>query len=494
MADLLEELFELLAQFWAYPLFYLGSVTVSIEGITITVGWLLLIVAFCRLLKNVLSRYLLTRLGIDEGNREALSTIISYLVGTLSSITLLQATGFNLSSFAVLAGALGVGIGFGLQNFSRDFISGLTLLIERSIKVGDFVELGTEETYYAIQGTVKTIALRSATIQTRDGANLILPNNRLVEYPVVNWGAEGSPVRLILPVRIERESDLVAVTEVLLNVAYSQGDVVLKNPSPKVCFISVEEDFYAFQLHIWIQDMKRSEYIRSSVYFSIDQQFRCNDIHYQPSHQEMIIAFEKPEFIDPVATTKSRRRDRRYQLRQSLDPYIPKPLLIRDLLRRIKYFEDLNDVEIRQLIEVGYRKRLKSGEILFRESDPGDAFYLLLEGKVEVKVVKLNQHLATLQPGDFFGELSLMLGIPRSATVNALTETVLFGIDKQGFQKLLRNHGELYEVIIAGLGKYQEELRQRQELLRQMNLIDSNEDDKNPVDWARKRLKKLFLP
>ena len=87
-----------------------------------------------------------------------------------------------------------------------------------------------------------------------------------------------------------------------------------------------------------------------------------------------------------------------------------------------------------------------------------------------------------------------MLGIPRSATVNALTETVLFGIDKQGFQKLLRNHGELYEVIIAGLSKYQEELRQRQETLRQMNLIDSNEDDKNPVDWARKRLKRLFLP
>ena len=391
MPDLLEDLFELLAQFWAYPLFYLGSVTVSIEGLTITLGWLILIVAFCRVLKNVLSRYLLTQLGIDEGNREALSTIISYLVGTLSSITLLQATGFNLSSLAVLAGALGVGIGFGLQNFSRDFISGLTLLIERSIKVGDFVELGTEETYHAIQGTVKTIALRSATIQTRDGANLILPNNRLVEFPVVNWGAEGSPVRLIIPVRVERESDLVAVTEVLLNVAYSQGEVVLKSPSPKVCFISVEEDFHSFELHVWIQDMKRSEYIRSSIYFAIDQQFKCNDIHFQPSHQEMIIAFENPEFIDPVVTAKSHRRNRRYQLRQSLDAYIPKPLLIRDLLRRIKYFEDLNDLEIRQLIEVGYRKRLKPGEILFRESDPGDAFYLLLEGTVEVTVVKLNR-------------------------------------------------------------------------------------------------------
>jgi len=184
MSGLIQEIWQNILWFWSSPLFYLGSVSVSIEGISQSLLWLLLIVAGCRLLKRVLSHYLLARLGIDQGNREALSTIISYLVGGLSAITLLQATGFNLASLAVLAGALGVGIGFGLQNFSRDFISGLTLLIERSIKVGDFVELGTEESYFGIKGTVKTIALRSASIQTRDGANLIVPNNRLVESPV----------------------------------------------------------------------------------------------------------------------------------------------------------------------------------------------------------------------------------------------------------------------------------------------------------------------
>jgi CRP-like cAMP-binding protein len=113
---------------------------------------------------------------------------------------------------------------------------------------------------------------------------------------------------------------------------------------------------------------------------------------------------------------------------------------------------------------------------------------------VEVKVLKLNEHLATLSSGDFFGELSLMLGIPRSATVIAASETILFAIDHDGFQRLLRRYGGLYELIISGLGRYQEELKQRQELLRQMNLLDSAEDDKNPVDWARKRLKRLFLP
>ncbi|MFZ9736851.1 MAG: cyclic nucleotide-binding domain-containing protein [Prochlorotrichaceae cyanobacterium] len=494
MFGLILGIWQHILRFWSAPLFYVGPVSVSIQGISTTLLWILIIVAGCRILKRVLSHYLLARLGIDQGNREALSTIISYFVGGLSSITLLQATGFNLASLAVLAGALGVGIGFGLQNFSRDFIGGLTLLIERSIKVGDFIELGTEDSYEGIKGTVMTIALRSASIQTRDGANLIVPNNRLVECPVLNWGSGGSACRLIIPVRVGRESDLNAVTEVLLNVAYVQGEVVLRSPSPKVCFTSVEEDFFCFELHVWIADMKREEYLRSDIYFTIEQQFKIYDIHFQPSYQDLIIAFEDPEFIDPIATRNSRLRRQKQRLSYALEAEEPTPPLIRDLLRKIKYFEYLNDLEIRKLIEVGYRKRLNPGEILFRESDPGDAFYIILSGSVDVKVLKLNEHLATLSAGDFFGELSLMLGIPRSATVIAHTEALLFAIDHQGFQRLLRRHGDLYEVIISGLGQYQEELQQRQELLRQMNLLDSAEDDKNPVDWARKRLKTLFLP
>ncbi len=493
MWKLIQPVVSFLDNIFAYPLFYLGPVAVSINGIFKGLFFLLLIIAFGRILRNILNQYLLNRLGIDEGNREALSTIISYVVGALSFITLLQATGFNFASLAVVAGALGVGIGFGLQNFSRDFISGLTLLIERSIKVGDFIELGNEDSYQAIQGTVKTIALRSATIQTKDGANLIIPNNRLVESPVVNWGAEGSPSRLVVPVRVGRENDVVSVTEVLLNVAYSLGDVLL-SPSPKVCFMGVEEDFYSFELHLWIVDMKHHEYIRSRAYFTMEQQFRHYDIQFQPSYQDMIVAFESPEFIDPIATYRNRIWSKRQQVSQLLHERMPHRLFVRDLLVKIKYFEDLNDLEILQLISVGYRRRLRPQEILFHESDPGDAFYLLLQGKVEVKVVQLDQSLSILHPGDFFGELSLLLGIPRSATVIALEDTLLFAVNKQGFQQLLRQHSELYEVIISGLSKYQEELKSRQETLRQMGLIDSLEDDKNPVDWARKRLKKLFLP
>ncbi|NET51492.1 MAG: cyclic nucleotide-binding domain-containing protein [Merismopedia sp. SIO2A8] len=161
-------------------------------------------------------------------------------------------------------------------------------------------------------------------------------------------------------------------------------------------------------------------------------------------------------------------------------------------MRLVTYFENLSDLEVRQLIEIGYRKRLVPSQVLFHEDEPGDAFYIILSGSVEVFVAKLSKHLTILGAGQFFGELALMLGIPRTATVRAVEETILFVINRKGFEKLLQEHPELSEVIVQELGKHKEELAQRQKQLRDMGLLDATEDDKNPVSWVRKRLKKIF--
>ena len=162
------------------------------------------------------------------------------------------------------------------------------------------------------------------------------------------------------------------------------------------------------------------------------------------------------------------------------------------MLRQIIYFQNLNDLELRQLIEAGYRQRLNASQILFRENDPGDAFYIVLDGSVEVFVEKINKHLVNLTVGKFFGELALMLGIPRTASVRALEETVLFAINKDGFQRLLKEQPDFYEQIVKELAKHQEELTARQKQLREMGLVDASEDDQNPVTWVRNRLKNLF--
>jgi CRP-like cAMP-binding protein len=179
-------------------------------------------------------------------------------------------------------------------------------------------------------------------------------------------------------------------------------------------------------------------------------------------------------------------------LEQPLTGQTSKPLAIRDLLRQVTYFQNLTDLELRQLIEIGYRQRLEASKILFHEDEPGDAFYIILSGSVEVFVKKMNKHLTTLQAGNFFGELSLMLGIPRTATVRALEDTILFVINNKGFEKLLQEQPDLAEQIVQELGKYQEELSERQQQLRELGLLDAAEDDKNLVAWVRKRLQKLF--
>ncbi len=128
------------SDFFAAPLFEIRGTVVSLSLIVHLIFALLIVVFLTRVFKNFLKKLLLVRVGIDEGNREAIAIIISYSIGTLSFLLVLQNTGFNLASLAVVAGALGVGIGLGLQDITKNFISGLTLLMERKLKVGDYVE------------------------------------------------------------------------------------------------------------------------------------------------------------------------------------------------------------------------------------------------------------------------------------------------------------------------------------------------------------------
>jgi len=165
---------------------------------------------------------------------------------------------------------------------------------------------------------------------------------------------------------------------------------------------------------------------------------------------------------------------------------------IKEMLSQVDYFQDFNEIEMRKLIESGYRRHLDKDEILFREDDIGDAFYIILSGKVEVFVEKINKHLAYLENGSFFGELSLMLGMPRTATVKGIESTILFCINQANFRKLLINNPELYELIIKKLSERQNELSERQNELRNKGLIDKDEDDNNPIIWVRNRLKKLI--
>jgi small-conductance mechanosensitive channel len=483
MNRLVQRLGEEVSQVFTAQLFKIGGTTVSLSSILQLILLLLLVIFISRACKRLFKRRLLVRLGIDEGNREAIATIISYTTGILGFIIVLQTTGINLASLAVLAGGLGVGIGFGLQDVTKNFVSGLTLLLERRLKVGDFIELD------GLAGYVKEISIRSTLIRTREGGDVVVPNSQLEGNRLLNWTYDNFTARIHIPVGVSYSSDPLLVTEMLLNSAYMEP-AVLHNPPPKVIFKGFGDSSLDFELRVWVNRIDKDPDIRSSLNFIIEYNLRQQGIAIP--FPQRALWLRNPEVLKSIGSDREDVSNSPKAPTQQLPVKSSKPLALRDLLRQVTYFQNFTDLELRQLIEIGYRKRLLTSEILFREGDPGDAFYIILSGSVEVFVQKLNKYLTTLEAGQFFGELSLMLGIPRTATIRALEDTILFAINNRGFESLLQEQPDLAEVIIQELGKHQEELSERQQQLREMGLVDAAEDDKNPVAWVRKRLKNLF--
>ncbi|MDJ0514707.1 MAG: mechanosensitive ion channel [Trichodesmium sp. MO_231.B1] len=479
MLEAIQKLLVNLNQMFTTPLLFIGDTYISLSLLFELGIYLIVVLLLGRLFKNLLKKVFLVKLGIDKANREAISTIFSYGLSTLGIIVILQTQGFNVSSLAVLAGGLGVGIGLGFQNITKNFISGLNVLIERPIKIGDFIELEND------LGFVEEIGLRSTRVRTLRDSHVIIPNGMLIEGKIHNLSYDNFQGRIEVDIFVSDDSDPVLVTEVVLMSAYMEP-AVLREPPPKVLFLGFQDNAFKFQLWVWVNEIYNEPIYMSSLRFIIQHNLHQQGILIPWDHFNIYLHHPQES-----QNLESSQNTVLHGLKNHQS--IPnKPLSARDLLMQVTYFENFTDVELRKLIEVGYRKRLKELDFLFHEGDPGDTFYIILSGSVEVFAEKINKHLTTLKAGKFFGELALMLGIPRTASVRAIEDTILFAIHKKGFEKILHENPELAEVIVQEFGKHQEELSERQNELRTLGLVDAEEDDKNPVVWVRNRLKNMF--
>ncbi|MDR9403389.1 MAG: mechanosensitive ion channel [Halothece sp. Uz-M2-17] len=445
------------------------------------------------LLKRFLRNNLLPKIGISLGTREAISIVISYSTGAFVFISILQASGINLSSFTVLAGGIGIGIGFGLQEVAKNFTSGLTLLFEQKIKAGDFVE------WNGMTGYIDEVSLRSTVIRTIIGRYIIVPNRFLVENQVINWTYQKTQGWAMVEVSVSHETDTVLVVEILLDSAYMEETVSYEKPA-SVYFTGFGDNSLNFQLWVWVEEVDKKHVTESSLRFIIEYNLRQYGIKLATPRLGVWYSSQFPEDLNPKSEFRQdkppeNQEEENYttdfpNLSKTVSP--SRPLVLRDLLRKVSYFQNCSEIELKKLIDIGYRKRIKAGDILYREGDPGNTFYIILSGSVEYYVEKLNQAPTVLNPGEFVGELSLMLGLRRTVTVRARDETTLFAINKEGFETLLKEQPHLYELIVVELGKAQEELSQQQQQLRELGLLNYYELDKNPVAWVQRQLEKLF--
>ncbi len=242
--------------------FEVGGLSISLSTILLATGLFFLGYTVTVALRSWLNNKFLPTTKLDIGISNSISTVFGYAGFILAAILGISAAGFDLSNLAIVAGALSVGVGFGLQSIVNNFVSGLILLAERPIKAGDWIVTSGGE------GTVKKISVRSTEIETFDRATVIVPNSTLITDNVTNWTHENKTGRIIIAVGVGYDSDPDQVKEILLNCA-KEHRLVLGRPAPAVFFMDFGANSLDFQLRCFLADINYSLTVTSELRFAI---------------------------------------------------------------------------------------------------------------------------------------------------------------------------------------------------------------------------------
>jgi len=223
-------------------------------------------------LQSLLMENVLSRRQMDTGARISIARLVHYALVLVGFFIALGALGFELKNVTIIGGALGVGIGFGMQTIVNNFVCGLILLFERPIKVGDVIQISDGQ-----QGRVLNLGLRATTIRTFDRAEIVVPNSDLIAGQVVNWTLGDRNIRLTVPVGVAYGSNVETVMRVLTEVA-DGSPRVLKEPQPVVLFLNFGESSLDFELRVWIADFSDQWIIKSELVREIDRRFRSEGV------------------------------------------------------------------------------------------------------------------------------------------------------------------------------------------------------------------------
>ncbi len=300
LLSLREPVFDLISSIFGYHL-TIGSLVISLGDITSFVLTVFAAFMLSRLIRFILAEDVYPRTSLGRGLPYAISTVLNYVILLSGFFIALAVIGLDLTKFTILAGAFGVGIGFGLQNIVNNFVSGLILLFERPVNVGDTVQVGEDE------GDLARIGLRASVLRTFQGSEVIVPNGDLISGRVVNWTLSDQQRRLDIDVGVAYGTNPHKVIE-LLSAAAAKNEKILKSKPPKVVFTGFGSSSLDFQVRVWTDRFNEWVLIRSDISLAIHDAlyeagieipFPQTDLHVRSIPKEMQMPVGKPEKKDP---------------------------------------------------------------------------------------------------------------------------------------------------------------------------------------------------
>lgn len=250
----------------------IGSDKISLYSIVLSISIIIIAYLVAYLFSFIIKKEFKKNAALNKLFIKTVTRFIRYIIIIIGFFISFQVLGVNLSSLAFLAGVIGIGIGFGMQNIISNFISGIIILFEKPIKEGEYVEVS------GYDGIVSDIRARSTTITTRDNISIIVPNSNFITSNVINWSHKDPKIRLHIPLGIEETaSKLDLARKVLLEIAENNPEV-LKKPKPTVWFIGFGSSSFNLELILWIATPIRRHFVISDINFEIAKKFAEHDI------------------------------------------------------------------------------------------------------------------------------------------------------------------------------------------------------------------------
>jgi len=284
-----KELLSWLKATWNFEWFSLGESPFTTKTFLLLIFSLFLLFYLSAKIRKILVNRIFPRYGLEIGISQSIATILRYVLIIIGLIIIFQTIGIDLSAIGLLIGALGVGIGFGLQNITNNFISGLIILFERPIKVGDRIEIDD------LAGNIVDISARATTIITNDNIAVIVPNSDFINNRVINWSHNNKEVRLNFPVGVSYNEDPEKIRKLLTEVV-NENHGVLSSPEPYIRFEGFGDSSLNFDVLVWTSEyIDRPKILRSELYYEIFAKFKEHNIEIPFPQQDIHLksGFEK---------------------------------------------------------------------------------------------------------------------------------------------------------------------------------------------------------